>query len=179
MQYGCRAVTSTLCLTCPLPRQPDCFSFWQPLAWLAACHSSAWAYTQVWCCCCPACAHFASATLPRPPPFSVHALHVCVCSPAGIKVALPCESASGRCFLQLYIEFILALQEASGAAAAGRLLPLAIMTSDDTHARTEALLKKHNNFGMKEGQVRLRLMTARQHMLRCQWRSCESLLVTD
>lgn len=29
---------------------------------------------------------------------------------AGIKVALPCESASGRCFLQLYIETILALQ---------------------------------------------------------------------
>jgi hypothetical protein len=28
----------------------------------------------------------------------------------GIKVALPCESASGRCFLQLYIETILALQ---------------------------------------------------------------------
>jgi UDP-sugar pyrophosphorylase len=45
------------------------------------------------------------------------------------------------------------LQEASGAAAEGRRLPLAIMTSDDTHARTEALLKKHNNFGMQEGQV--------------------------
>jgi hypothetical protein len=29
---------------------------------------------------------------------------------AGIKVALPAESASGRCFLQLYIETILALQ---------------------------------------------------------------------
>lgn len=73
----------------------------------------------------------------------------------GIKVALPCESASGRCFLQLYIESILALQDASGAAAAGRSLPLAIMTSDDTHSRTEALLKKHSNFGMKEGQVLL------------------------
>lgn len=72
---------------------------------------------------------------------------------AGIKVALPCESASGRCFLQLYIESILALQEASGAAAEGRSLPLAIMTSDDTHARTEALLKKRHYFGMKSGQV--------------------------
>uniref|UniRef100_A0A383VCY8 UTP-monosaccharide-1-phosphate uridylyltransferase n=1 Tax=Tetradesmus obliquus TaxID=3088 RepID=A0A383VCY8_TETOB len=71
----------------------------------------------------------------------------------GIKVALPCESASGRCFLQLYIESILALQDASGAAAEGRRLPLAIMTSDDTHGRTEALLKKHSNFGMEEGQV--------------------------
>lgn len=72
---------------------------------------------------------------------------------AGIKVALPCESASGRCFLQLYIESILALQEASGAAAAGRTLPLAIMTSDDTHAKTAALLKKHNYFGMQPDQV--------------------------
>jgi hypothetical protein len=33
-----------------------------------------------------------------------------VCLSAGIKVALPAESASGRCFLQLYIETILALQ---------------------------------------------------------------------
>lgn len=73
--------------------------------------------------------------------------------PAGIKVALPCESASGRCFLQLYIESILALQEVSNAGAAGRRLPLAIMTSDDTHARTQELLRKHNNFGMEEGQV--------------------------
>jgi hypothetical protein len=29
---------------------------------------------------------------------------------AGIKVALPAEYASGRCFLQLYIEYILAFQ---------------------------------------------------------------------
>jgi hypothetical protein len=35
---------------------------------------------------------------------------VCVSMSAGIKVALPAESASGRCFLQLYIETILALQ---------------------------------------------------------------------
>jgi UDP-sugar pyrophosphorylase len=49
------------------------------------------------------------------------------------------------------------LQDASGGAAEGRRLPLAIMTSDDTHGRTEALLKKHNNFGMEEGQVRFAL----------------------
>jgi hypothetical protein len=71
----------------------------------------------------------------------------------GIKVSLPCESATGTCFLELYCQSILALQEASGAAAAGRALPLAIMTSDDTHARTEALLQQHNFFGMKPGQV--------------------------
>ncbi|KXZ48443.1 hypothetical protein GPECTOR_28g853 [Gonium pectorale] len=71
---------------------------------------------------------------------------------SGIKVALPCESASGTTFLGLYISYILALQARAGG---GRKLPLAIMTSDDTHERTVALLKKHGNFGMEEGQVTL------------------------
>ncbi|KAF8062991.1 hypothetical protein HT031_003830 [Scenedesmus sp. PABB004] len=70
----------------------------------------------------------------------------------GIKLSLPCESASGRCFLQLYCQTILALQAASGAASP---LPLAIMTSDDTHAPTAALLAAHANFGMAPGQVTL------------------------
>jgi hypothetical protein len=42
----------------------------------------------------------------------------------------------------------------SGASARGVKLPLAIMTSDDTHARTEALLKSHDYFGMSPDQVR-------------------------
>jgi hypothetical protein len=42
--------------------------------------------------------------------FSTNSETLCFLSHAGIKVALPCESASGRCFLQLYIESILALQ---------------------------------------------------------------------
>jgi UDP-sugar pyrophosphorylase len=46
------------------------------------------------------------------------------------------------------------VQDASGATARGVQLPLAIMTSDDTHARTEALLKSHNYFGMQPDQVR-------------------------
>lgn len=33
-----------------------------------------------------------------------------LCARAGIKVALPTESASGLCFLKLYCEYILALQ---------------------------------------------------------------------
>ena len=73
----------------------------------------------------------------------------------GIKLALPSESASGACFLQLYVESILALQAKAQASRPGRVLPLAIMTSDDTHARTEALLAAHANFGAAPGQVRL------------------------
>lgn len=70
---------------------------------------------------------------------------------SGIKVALPVESASGTCFLQLYIESILAL----GAKAGGKVLPLAIMTSDDTHQRTLDLLERNAYFGASPGQVTL------------------------
>jgi len=69
---------------------------------------------------------------------------------SGIKVALPAENASGTCFLQLYMQYILALQARSGSK---RKLPFAIMTSDDTHARTVALLEKNAYFGMDKEQV--------------------------
>ncbi|KAL2894012.1 UDP-sugar pyrophosphorylase [Bienertia sinuspersici] len=76
----------------------------------------------------------------------------------GIKVALPSETSTGTCFLQLYIEYILALQEASCKLAEGepqKEIPFAIMTSDDTHARTLALLESNAYFGMKSTQVSL------------------------
>ena len=71
---------------------------------------------------------------------------------SGIKLALPSESASGACFLQLYVESILALQ---AKTSPHRPLPLVIMTSDDTHARTQALLEQQNNFGAAPGQITL------------------------
>ncbi|MCE3050487.1 hypothetical protein HAX54_047327 [Datura stramonium] len=81
----------------------------------------------------------------------------------GIKVALPRETTTGTCFLQHYIESILALQEASCSLAGASLLlgncqveiPLAIMTSDDTHLHTLELLEKNSFFGMKPTQVKL------------------------
>ncbi|XP_059630624.1 UDP-sugar pyrophosphorylase-like isoform X2 [Cornus florida] len=76
----------------------------------------------------------------------------------GIKVALPSESTTGTCFLQLYIESILALQDASCRLAEGgckRQIPLVIMTSDDTHARTMELLESNAYFGMVPTQVTL------------------------
>ena len=68
----------------------------------------------------------------------------------GIKVALPVEVSTERCFLHLYCEAILALQKASKSE---HPIPLAIMTSGDTHARTEALLAENGQFGMAPGQV--------------------------
>lgn len=76
----------------------------------------------------------------------------------GIKLALPAETTTGTCFLQAYIEHILALQEASNRLAQGASqakIPLVIMTSDDTHARTVQLLESNSYFGMEPTQVKL------------------------
>ncbi|OWM85127.1 hypothetical protein CDL15_Pgr027914 [Punica granatum] len=76
----------------------------------------------------------------------------------GIKVALPAETTTGTCFLQHYIESILALQDASNKIAKDgceKEIPFAIMTSDDTHTRTVRLLESNNYFGMKPSQVTL------------------------
>ncbi|XP_073116957.1 UDP-sugar pyrophosphorylase [Elaeis guineensis] len=76
----------------------------------------------------------------------------------GIKLALPSEITTGRCFLEHYIESILALQEANCKLALGQCqaeIPLVIMTSDDTHAPTVKLLESNSYFGMKPSQVKL------------------------
>ncbi|GLU00953.1 hypothetical protein SLE2022_182860 [Rubroshorea leprosula] len=76
----------------------------------------------------------------------------------GIKVALPAETTTRTCFLQHYIECILALQEASYRLTKGehqKEIPFVIMTSDDTHARTTNLLESNSYFGMKPTQVKL------------------------
>ena len=70
----------------------------------------------------------------------------------GIKVALPTESSTKTCYLQLYIESILALQE---RAPGNGILPFVIMTSGDTHAKTVELLESNHYFGMPKYQVKL------------------------
>ncbi|KAK9821196.1 hypothetical protein WJX74_008774 [Apatococcus lobatus] len=74
---------------------------------------------------------------------------------SGIKLALPVDSARGACFLQVYTESILALQQLAQQQKPGCLLPLAIMTSDDTHQRTADLLAEHNHFGAEPSQITL------------------------
>ncbi|CAI0393300.1 unnamed protein product [Linum tenue] len=77
----------------------------------------------------------------------------------GIKVNTLCfQTTTGACFLQHYIENVLALQEASCKVTGGqseRDIPFAIMTSDDTHARTMQLLESNKYFGMKPAQIKL------------------------
>ncbi|KAH3757920.1 UDP-sugar pyrophosphorylase [Pelomyxa schiedti] len=81
---------------------------------------------------------------------------------AGIKLALTSESTTGACFLKQFITSILHLQRASNAAARALLpstefegsdVPLVIMTSDDTHARTVQLLQQNNYFGMRQDKI--------------------------
>ena len=74
---------------------------------------------------------------------------------SGIKVALPWQTSSGETYLELYIRNILAMQQAASLSSGKPvMLPLAIMVSDDTAARTAALLQENANYGMVEGQVR-------------------------
>ncbi|KAJ7959183.1 UDP-sugar pyrophosphorylase [Quillaja saponaria] len=75
----------------------------------------------------------------------------------GIKVALPAETTTGTSFLQNYIEYILALQDACklSQGEGQAQIPLVIMTSDDTHARTLDHLESNSYFGMQSTQVKL------------------------
>jgi len=58
---------------------------------------------------------------------------------------------SKTCYLQHYIEYILAVQKKF--AGSGRKLPLCIMTSGDTNQKTVELLEKNNYFGMDKKQI--------------------------
>lgn len=69
----------------------------------------------------------------------------------GIKVGLPTEMSTETCYLQFYIEYILAVQDKYGSKDTE--LPLCIMTSADTNDRTIDLLKRNHYFGMKTRQV--------------------------
>eukprot|EP01033_Poteriospumella_lacustris_P011483 gene11484-8171_t len=69
----------------------------------------------------------------------------------GIKIELPVETVTRTSYIQHYIEEILAIQKRY--AVPGFKLPLAIMVSDDTQAKTIALLEKNAYFGMDPAQV--------------------------
>ena len=63
-----------------------------------------------------------------------------------------CFAAANPCWLPLLLPLLLLPPQAK----AGRALPLAIMTSDDTHQRTLDLLERHAYWGATSpGQVTL------------------------
>eukprot|EP01059_Diplonema_ambulator_P007075 TRINITY_DN16608_c0_g1_i1.p1 TRINITY_DN16608_c0_g1~~TRINITY_DN16608_c0_g1_i1.p1 ORF type:complete len:596 (+),score=160.96 TRINITY_DN16608_c0_g1_i1:48-1790(+) len=61
----------------------------------------------------------------------------------GIKLELPVEVTTDTCYLEYYIQCLDALQREAGS---DKPIPLAIMTSGDTHDKTKELLEKHSYF---------------------------------
>lgn len=58
---------------------------------------------------------------------------------------------TGKTFLHYYIDYILAFQKKH--CPEGVLIPLVIMTSDDTYSETVKLLEEKNNYGMLKQQI--------------------------
>ena len=76
----------------------------------------------------------------------------------GIKVRLPVERATMETYLGLYVKSILAIQETKEVVRKSGVkidIPLAIMTSEDTHDMTVDLLESNNYFGAKKTQITL------------------------
>lgn len=74
----------------------------------------------------------------------------------GIKVEIPVEMCTKNSFLELYCKYIKAAQNyANSLGETSCTLPLAIMTSGDTHAKTLALLETNDYFGLDKSQVTL------------------------
>eukprot|EP00928_Gymnodinium_smaydae_P007346 TRINITY_DN12650_c0_g2_i1.p1 TRINITY_DN12650_c0_g2~~TRINITY_DN12650_c0_g2_i1.p1 ORF type:complete len:664 (-),score=127.84 TRINITY_DN12650_c0_g2_i1:95-2086(-) len=73
----------------------------------------------------------------------------------GIKIGITAEVTTGVTFIETYAQFILAFQkyarEVTGDSSLE--LPLAIMTSGDTHKPTVDLLREKRNFGLSRKQV--------------------------
>jgi len=75
----------------------------------------------------------------------------------GIKISLPVESQTGITYMELFAQYILEFQRVARIKSGkpDLTLPLAIMTSGDTHVKTEELLRAHNFFGLDPSQVTL------------------------
>ncbi len=69
---------------------------------------------------------------------------------SGIKLGMPVESLEGWTYLRLYAENLLAME---ARMEAPHPVPLVIMTSEDTHAKTMAELEAHAWFGLHRDQV--------------------------
>jgi UDP-sugar pyrophosphorylase len=70
----------------------------------------------------------------------------------GAKIGLPTESTTGSKYIQYYCEYIRAVESKSGTK---KRLPLCIMVSKDTKAKTAELLSENKCFGLKARQITL------------------------
>ena len=72
---------------------------------------------------------------------------------SGIKIAISTEITTRTSYIELYISNILSLQAIARKEHPECVIPLMVMTSDDTHASTMELLRTHNYYGMLPDQV--------------------------
>jgi len=73
----------------------------------------------------------------------------------GIKIGITAEVTTGATFMEIYCQHILAFQDYARKQTkdATLELPLAIMTSGDTHEMTLELLKANDDFGLSAEQI--------------------------
>jgi len=73
----------------------------------------------------------------------------------GIKIGITAELTTGATFFEKYARYILAFQAHARQATGdiNLLLPLAIMTSGDTHVPTVQFLAQNKNFGLSSEQI--------------------------
>lgn len=72
----------------------------------------------------------------------------------GIKLSLPVESCTETSYIEYYCSFIRAFQEYAAAKTKKAVhIPLALMTSADTHDATVSLFKSKNFFGLNKEEV--------------------------
>lgn len=69
----------------------------------------------------------------------------------GIKISIPIELLTQQVYIEYYINHLLAYKKKiKELFKTDVIIPLCIMTSDDTHEATLSLLKSHGNFGLKD-----------------------------
>ena len=71
---------------------------------------------------------------------------------SGIKVALPTETTTMKCYLEFYCHSIDAIQKRY-AHDRVKKIPFAIMVSEDTMTKTAELLRLNAYFGLEESQI--------------------------
>jgi UDP-sugar pyrophosphorylase len=74
---------------------------------------------------------------------------------SGIKLSLETNVCTDKCYLELYIRYIQAMQYLLRRQTGNDTvrIPLVIMTSGDTDPLTRQLLKDNDNFGMEEDLI--------------------------
>ena len=74
----------------------------------------------------------------------------------GIKIGLQNDLVTLRTYIEVYTDFIKAYEDRirkKEEMPKDWYIPFCIMTSGDTHDETVLLLKKHNDYGMRPGQI--------------------------